>query len=198
MSTIYGYTRVSARNQVDGNSLEQQRNEILAKYPNAIIKQEQFTGKVMERPIFDELIQALKKGDTLVVTKLDRFARTTTDGLNIINKLLANEITVDILTIGLMDNTPSSELIRTIFLAFAKFERDMIIERTQEGKSIASTKEGFKDGRPPKYNKKQVNNALSMLSVNGGDKSYNEVAQILKISKSTLIRWQKKYLDNKV
>lgn len=64
----------------------------------------------------------------------------------------------------------------------------MIVERTQEGKAIAKTKEGFKEGRPKKYTKKQLDNALSMLTVNGGDRSYNEVAELLGISKSTLIR----------
>lgn len=49
----------------------------------------------------------------------------------------------------------------------------MIVERTQNGKAIAKQKEGFKEGRPQKYTKKQLDNALSMLSVNGGDKSYN-------------------------
>ncbi|MDO5040109.1 helix-turn-helix domain-containing protein, partial [Clostridium sp.] len=54
--------------------------------------------------------------------------------------------------------------------------------------AIARTKEGFKEGRPKKYTDKQLNNALSMLTVNGGNSSYNEVAELLGISKSTLIR----------
>ncbi len=76
----------------------------------------------------------------------------------------------------------------TTLLAVAEMERNTIIERTQNGKAIAKTKPGFKEGRPKKYTKKQLDNALSMLSINGGNKSYNEVAEILGISKSTLIR----------
>ena len=70
---IYGYCRVSSKGQLDGNGLEAQKNEILEKYPNAEIVQEQFTGKTTERPQFLELISKLKENDTLVVTKLDRF-----------------------------------------------------------------------------------------------------------------------------
>lgn len=87
-----------------------------------------------------------------------------------------------------MDNTPSSKLIRNIFLSFAEFERDMILERTREGKEIARTKEGYKEGRPKKFTKEQIDLALSMLSVNGGDKSYNEVERLIGISVSTLKR----------
>ncbi|WP_459479680.1 hypothetical protein [Clostridium saccharoperbutylacetonicum] len=64
----------------------------------------------------------------------------------------------------------------------------MIIERTQSGKAIAKTKEAFKEGRPKTYTDKQLDHALNLLSINGGDKSYNEVVEITGISKSTLIR----------
>lgn len=67
-----------------------------------------------------------------------------------------------------MDNTPASKLIRNIFFSFAEFERNMIVERTQEGKAIAKTKDGFKEGRPKKYTPKQIEHALSLLSVNRG------------------------------
>ena len=134
------------------------------------------------------MLAELKAGDILIVTKLDRLARSITQGSELVNQLINKGIKVNILNIGIMDNTPASKLIRNIFLSFAEFERDMIVERTQEGKAIAKTKEGFKEGRPKKYTDKQLDNALSMLTVNGGDKSYTEVAELLGISKSTLIR----------
>lgn len=62
----------------------------------------------------------------------------------------------------------------------------------QSGKSIAKTKEGFKEGRPKKHTPKQMENALSMLSINGGKYSYKEVEEITNISKSTLIREMRK------
>lgn len=185
---IYGYARVSTKGQAkDGNSLESQI-EVLKINGAEEIYSDSFTGTKTDRPEFNKLLSKLKNGDTLIVTKLDRFARSMTQGSELVNKLIDKGIRVNILNIGVMDNTPSSKLIRNIFFSFAEFERDMIVERTQEGKAIAKTKEGFKEGRPKKYTVKQLDNALSMLTVNGGDKSYTEVSEILGISKSTLIR----------
>ena len=89
---------------------------------------------------------------------------------------------------GVLDNTPTGKLIRTILLAFAEFERDMIVERTQEGKAIAKEKPNFKEGRPQKFDSMQIENALNLL-----DKySYSQVAKLTGISKSTLIRSKRK------
>lgn len=187
MNKIIGYCRVSTKIQIEGNSLKQQRIEILDRYDNAIIYEEQFSG-AKERPIFNEIINSLENGDTLVVTKLDRFCRTTKEGLNYIDILMNTGVRIHILNMGLIENTPMGRLIVTNLLAFAEFERAMIIERTQSGKAIAKSKEGFTEGRPKLYTKKQLDNALSMLIINGGEYSYKEVSELLNISKSTLIR----------
>lgn len=122
---IYGYARVSTKGQAkDGNSLEVQ--EKLLKENGAIaIYQDNFTGTKMDRPNFDALINKLKKGDTLIVTKLDKIARSMTQGSELITKLINEGVRVHILNIGIMYNTPSSKLIRNIFFSFAEFERDM-------------------------------------------------------------------------
>ena len=97
------------------------------------------------------LIQRLQKGDTLIVTKLDRLARSTAEGSKLINDLLRRGVAVHILDMGLvlLNNTPNSKLITHILLAFAEYERDLIIERTQAGKEIARSKDGFREGRLP-------------------------------------------------
>ncbi len=181
---IYGYARVSTKGQAkDCNSIEAQ--EKMLKENGAIeIFTDSFTGTKMDRPQLDLLLSKLQDGDTLIVTKLDRIARSLTHGSELINNLLNQGIRVNILNIGIMDNTPSSKLIRNIFFSFAEFERDMIIERTQEGKEIAKQKEGFTEGRPKKYNKAQINHAVELLEIN----SYKEVEKLTGISKSTLIR----------
>lgn len=185
---IYGYARVSTKGQAhDGNSLESQIEQLKQNGAEKIY-QDSFTGTKTDRPEFNKLLEQLKEGDTLIVTKLDRFARSMSQGSELVNELIESGIKINILNIGVMDNTPSSKLIRNIFFSFAEFERDMIIERTQEGKAIAKQKEGFKEGRPKVYTNKQLDHALSLLSVNGGDKSYSEVVEITGISKSTLIR----------
>ena len=134
------------------------------------------------------MLEELNYGDTLVVTKLDRFCRTTKEGLEYIDLLMDKGIKIHILNMGLIEDTPMGRLIVTNLLAFAEFERAMIIERTQGGKAIAKTKEGFTEGRPKKHTKEQLDNALSMLSINGGKHSYKDVERLLGISKSTLIR----------
>ena len=189
---VYGYARVSTKGQAkDGNSLESQI-EILKSNGAVKIYSDSFTGSKTDRPEFNKLLDNLRPGDTLIVTKLDRFARSIMQGSELVTNLIENGVRVNILNIGVMDNTAASKLIRNIFFSFAEFERDMIVERTQEGKSIARTKEGFKEGRPKKYTEKQLDNALSMLSINGGSYSYSEIVELLGISKSTLIRENKR------
>lgn len=188
MGKIYGYARVSTKTQLDGNGLEQQVNEILKIYKNAIIYKESFSGKTMDRPIFKELINKLQDGDILVVTKLDRFCRTVKEGLESIDNLINRGIKIHILNMGIIEDNPMGRLIVTNLLAFAEFERALIIERTQTGKEIAKRKPDFKEGRPKKFTKRQIDNALNMLSINGGNYSYKEVEELLGISKSTLIR----------
>lgn len=187
MGRIIGYVRVSTKGQLDGYSIDQQIGEILSIYKEVVIYEEGLSG-AKERPVFNEVLSLLEKDDILVVTKLDRFCRTTKEGLQYIDMLLEKGVKIHILNMGLIENTPVGKLIVTNLLAFAEFERAMIIERTQSGKAIAKTKEGFKEGRPKKYTKKQLDNALSMLSINGGNHSYSQVEELLGISKSTLIR----------
>lgn len=187
VSKVIGYCRVSTKGQLDGNSIEEQSNKILERYGDVIIYEESYSG-AKERLIFNKVLDSLNNGDTLVVTKLDRFCRTTKEGLQYIDLLMDKGVKIHILNMGLIEDTPMGRLIVTNLLAFAEFERALIIERTQSGKAIAKTKDGFKEGRPKVYTKKQLDNALSMLIINGGNHSYNEVVELLGISKSTLIR----------
>ena len=185
---IYGYARVSTKAQAkDGNSLEAQERAL--KDSGACeIYVDAFTGTKTDRPEFDKLMDKIQKGDTLIVTKLDRFARSMTQGSELVSDLVEKGIKVYILNIGVMDNTPSSKLIRNVFFAFAEFERDMIIERTMEGKAIAKQNPDFREGRPKKYSRKQIEHALELLKSN----SYKQVEDMTGISKSTLIRAKKR------
>lgn len=185
---LYGYARVSTRGQAkDGNSLEAQENALRSAGATKIYA-DAFTGTKTHRPELDKLMAVMQSGDTMVVTKLDRIARSATQGIELVQKLLDRGIVVHVLNMGLMDNTPTGKLIRNIMLAFAEFERDMIVERTQEGKAIAKQNPDFKEGRPKKFSKAQVNHAVELLN----EYSYKQVEQMTGISKSTLIRAKKK------
>ena len=190
---IYGYCRVSSKGQLDNNSLEQQEEEILNKYDNAIIIKEQYTGTTTDRPKFNSLINELNKNDILVVTKLDRFARNTEEGIHLIKELFAKGVSVHVLNVGLLEDTTMGKFFLTTLLAVAEMERNMIIERTQNGKAIARQKEGFTEGRPKKSTEKQIKYALSLLSVNGGNNSYRQVEELTGINRRTLARYQKEY-----
>ena len=182
---IYGYARVSTKGQAkDGNSLDAQERTLRENGAQEIYK-DSFTGTKAHRPELDKLLEVIGDGDTLIITKLDRMARSATQGIELINKLLDKGVKVHILNMGIMDNTPSGKLIRTVMLAFAEFERDMIVERTTEGKAIAKQNEDFREGRPKVYKKAQVNQALELLD---SGKTYKEVCEIMGMSKSTLIR----------
>lgn len=182
---IYGYARVSTTGQMNnGNSLEAQEKQLRESGAIEIYK-DSFTGTQVDRPEFNKLLSKLKAGDTLIVTKLDRIARSMTQGSELVTDLINKGVRVNILNIGIMDNTPSSKLIRNIFFSFAEFERDMIVERTQEGKAIARTKDGFTEGRPKKFTEEQINHALSLLDEGN---SYTQVEKMTRISKSTLVR----------
>ena len=179
----YGYARVSTVHQ----DLEVQLLA-LEKEGCDKIYSEKFTGTKADRPQFQELLALLKEGDTLVVTKLDRFARSTVDAIQTVKGLFEKGVRIHILNMGLVENTPNGNLIFTILSAFAEFERDMIVERTQEGKAIAKQRDDFREGRPNKFTRKQIEHALKLLETH----SYKEVEETTGISKSTLIRAKRK------
>lgn len=177
---IVGYARVSTKVQErEGNSLEAQ--DLQLKTAGAkIVFSDSCSGATLNRPELNELKKALDPGDTLMITKLDRLARSASQGIAFIDELLSHGINVHVLNMGLMDNSPTGKLIRNILLAFAEFERDMIVERTQEGRRIS----GHYGGRPRKYGREQLDHAMSLLETN----SYNQVSSMTGISVSTLYR----------
>lgn len=187
----YGYARVSTHWQAaDGNSLEAQIEKLNAAGAEKIFMDE-YSGKTIRRPQLEELLSLISSGDELIVTKLDRIARSVIEGSELIKKLQDDDVVVNVLNMGCMDNSPTGRLITNVMLAFAEFERDMIIERTQEGKNAAKRNNpNFKDGRPLKFGEEQIELALKLLE----NHSYKEVSVMTGISKSTLQRAKKKRL----
>ena len=106
------------------------------------------------------------------------------DGIETIKKLFEQGVKVHVLNMGLVEDTPTGRLILNVMLAFAEFERDMIVERTQEGKAIAKQDPNFREGRPKVYGKEQIEHALQLKET----LTYRQVEDKTGISKSTLIR----------
>lgn len=182
---IYGYARVSTTKQMkNGNSINDQIKALTEAGAEQVITDD-YTGTKMDRPEFTKLIDALQPGDKLIVTKLDRFARTAIEGSQVVRELVGRGVVVHVLNMGIADNSPMGKLMVTMLLAFAEFERDMIVERTQAGKAIARANGKQVDGRPKKYSEAKMNHAIDLL--NAGN-SYTKVEEVTGISKSTLIR----------
>lgn len=180
-----GYTRVSTAGQARyGTSLEEQVQQLMEAGAEEV-KEETFSGRTTDRPVLSKLIAQLENGDTLMVTKLDRIARSAREGLNLVEDLAKRGVSVQILNMGKFDDSPSGRMYRTILFAFAEYERDMILERTAEGKARArATDLHFHEGRRPKFKKAQIELAMRELETH----TYSQVERMTGISKSTLIR----------
>ena len=180
---IYGYARVSTISQ----ELEVQLQALESEGATVIYK-EKFTGTKTDRPQLNELLSKINEGDKLVVTKLDRLARNTKEGIEIIERLFEKGVKVHVLNVGLLEDTTMGRFFLQTLLAVAEMERNLIVERTQEGKAIAKQQPGFREGRPNKYTKKQLDHAMQMLNSH----SFRQVAELTGISLSTLKRESRK------
>lgn len=190
MGKKIGYARVSTAGQAsNGNSLEDQENKLRDSGCDEIML-EAFTGTKMNRPKFTKVLEELKSGDTLVVCKLDRFARTASEGSELVKSLLNRGVKVNILNMGLIENTPTGRLILNVLLSFAEFERDMIVERTSDGKATKkATDPNWKDGRKALKIPDSFWSYRNMVAV--GTMTVKDVCSELGISRGTWYKWVK-------
>ena len=171
--TVYGYARVSTA----GQSLYEQK-ETLKNAGAEMIFSEKYSGTTTSRPKFKKLVNLIEPNDTLIVTKLDRFARNTREALNLIDDLLKQKIVIKVLNLGTIDNAPMGRMIVRTLLSVAEMERDMIIERTQAGKIFARQHNpNYKEGRP-KRKKDSRNTAIFEYSQTHTIKSTAEAFNI--------------------
>ena len=181
---VYGYARVSTMGQArEGNSLEAQVNALRQAGAERIFK-DVYSGKTKRRPQLDRLLKVIEYGDKLIITRLDRIARSLIQGVQLLETLSEHGVVIEVLNMGTIDNTPTGKLIRNIMLSFSEFEHDLIVQRTQEGKAIARQNADFRDGRPKKYSRVQLDHALELLETH----SYKQVERLTGISVTTIYR----------
>ncbi|WP_195556147.1 recombinase family protein [Weissella cibaria] len=187
--TIYGYARVSSQGQdFDGQIVQ------LKQYGATKVYSEKFTGTTANRPALKRLLRVIDEGDVLVITKLDRLARSVREGIKIIDRLTEKGIKVHVLNFGMLDDSPAGHLLRNIMLTFAEFERDMIVERLAEGRARAkSNNPNYKEGRPKRKLTKKHREAVRMLD----ELSYRETARLTGLSTATLWRIKKQMTEEK-
>ncbi len=175
-----GYARVSTTEQ----HLDVQLAELKKAGCEKIYK-EKITGTHQNRPELIRMIDQLRKGDQVIIWKLDRLARSTRDLLDICDQVGQRGASFRSLSETWADTTtPGGKMILTVFAGIAEFERDLIVERTTSGR-IAAQKRGVKFGRPGKLQPGQIV-AIQALLAQG--KSVKDVADAFKTHPSTIYR----------
>jgi len=177
---IIGYARVST----DGQSLEAQQTSLKAAGAERIFA-EKVSGAVTDRKALAKAIAALSSGDILLVTRLDRLARSTRDLLNVLDAVSKAGAKFKSLADAWADtSTMHGELMITILAGLATFERHLIRARTDEGRKRAQAR-GVQFGRKPKLTKHQIAEALQRRS-NG--EPLTEIGRSYNVSHSTISR----------
>ena len=177
---LIGYARVSTLDQ----NLDLQR-DALSEAGCERIFIEQMSGAVADRPELREALKFARGGDTLVVWKLDRLARSLKQLIETVETLRERGINFRSLTEALDTTTAQGRLVFHMFGALAEFERGLILERTRAGLQ-AARKAGRTGGRPPKLTDKDIQAAKAMLT--NPDIGVAEVAHRLGVSQATLYR----------
>jgi DNA invertase Pin-like site-specific DNA recombinase len=177
---LYGYARVST----NGQDLSAQDAELMAAGCAKVFK-EKISGAKTDRPELAKLIRRLEEGDVLVVTRLDRLARSTKDLLNVLDEVGRRGAGFRSLKDAWADTTtPHGRLMLTVLGGLAEFERSLIVARTGEGRKRAKDR-GVKFGRPRKLTPHQRQEALQRLAA--GESQMN-VARSFNLSSSTISR----------
>ena len=178
---LIGYARVSTKDQ---NATLQ--IDALKKAGCKKIFEDKITGKHLNREGLEKAMDILRTGDTLVVWRLDRLARSLKDLITLINQLEENKIGFKSITESIDTTTPSGRLIFHIFGALAEFERNLIRDRTMAGLESARAR-GRVGGRPPKLSDKQI--TLVRKLHKEGKESVKDICQMFNISKQTLYNY---------
>ena len=182
--TIFAYSRVSTVSQNTSNQkLEIQNAGFSIDYFYEDIG---VSGKVFakQRSEFSKLLNQIRDGETLVVTKLDRLGRDVVDILTTIRYLTSRNIEVIVLQLGKFDLTSTAgKLLLTMLMAVAEMERDLLVERTKMG-LLRAKAEGKKLGRPKKTTTQQRKEIIQKLEEGI---SVSELARIYVISRASVI-----------
>ena len=181
--TLIGYARCST----DQQDLTAQREALLklGVAPDRIYTDRGFTGTNRARPGLDQALAAVRGGDTLVVPKLDRLARSVPDARAIGDDLAGRGVKLQ-LGASVYDPTdPMGKLFFNILATFAEFEADLIKMRTREGMAIARAK-GKLRGKKPKLSDRQQKELRRMYD--SGDYSIGDLAELFAVSRPTVYR----------
>ncbi len=178
---LLGYARVST----DDQELINQRNELQAAGCSRGYA-EKITGAQRKRSELDRLLDHLRPGDVVTVTRLDRLARSTRDLLDIAERIQEAGAGLRSLAEPWADTTtPAGRMVLTVFAGIAEFERCLIIDRTAAGR-VAAKARGVKFGPKPSLSEAQIQHARDLIEKEGH--TVKAVAELLGVHRSTLYR----------
>ena len=182
-ATRIGYARCST----DKQDLAAQRAmlEELGVAPERIYMDRGLTGTTRARPGLDQALAAVRAGDTLVVPKLDRLARSVPDARQIADALVERGVKLALGTSVYDPADPMGKMFFNILATFAEFEADLIRMRTREGMAIARAKGKLK-GKQPKLSAKQQKELCRMHD--SGEYSISDLAELFSVSRPTVYR----------
>lgn len=184
---LIGYARVSTEDQNVSLQMDALKNAQCAK----IYVDHGWSGRSNERPALNEMLAALRKGDQLVVWKLDRLSRSLFDLLAFVKTLEKQEVDLMSISEAIDTRSPGGILVFHIMGAMAEFERALISERTKAGMHVAR-KNGIRIGRPSLLSPEQARLATDL--VKGGEK-ITAIARRLDVSRGTIYRAVQKPLQ---
>ncbi|GGA92525.1 putative site-specific recombinase [Staphylococcus muscae] len=176
---IVGYARVSTQDQKLDSQID-----ALKEYGCTKIFSEKVSGKKFKRTELDKCLEYLREGDTLVIYKLDRLGRTTTQLIELSQWLEDNHIELQIINMNINTKDAMGKMFFTMMSAFAELEANLLSERTKKGLAAARAR-GRKGGRPslPDYKKREINFLYDEQKLTG-----EEIAQQTGVSRSTVYR----------
>src|SRR5271166_4461064 len=175
-----GYARVST----DDQTLDLQR-DALKRAKCRQIYEEHASGKTAMRPELEACLKSLRKGDTLVVWRLDRLGRSLGDLIQLTTELRSRGVDFESLTEKIETGSPTGKLVFHVFAALSEFERNLIRERTLAGLKAARAR-GRQGGRPRKLQPKELKTIRALLKTT--EVSVQEIAARFGVSRSTLYR----------
>ena len=180
---LVGYARCST----DQQDLTAQRDGLarLGVTPDRIYVDHGLTGTNRERPGLREALAACRAGDTLVVTKLDRLARSLPDARAIADELTTRQVSLNLGGSVYDPNDAVGRLLFNVLAMVAEFESDLIRLRTREGMKVAKAK-GHLRGKQPKLNRRQEAHLVALID--SGEYSTAEVAELFNVGRSTVYR----------
>ncbi|TMP17004.1 recombinase family protein [Pseudoalteromonas sp. S2893] len=175
---VFGYARVSTK----GQDLTVQLSK-LSEHGVDRVYSEKLSGKNKNRPELEKMIEQLRTGDTVVITKIDRLARNMRDFQNIVHELTERGVTLKILDQMIDTSSAQDKLFMNMLSMFAEFERTMILERQREGIEHAKSKGVYKGRKPISEDKK-----AQVLELAANDVKKSEIQKVTGVGKTSIFK----------